>query len=144
MENWIIITAGVLLVLWLVYGIRYYACDTTRLYKEAMKTRSPKPNPPSHGFNELLKAKKSAAYWYQEYHDLREAMRGAQHPCPDEKHCSCVPLLQGVISTLRKELIWAATKLLDLDEITFTRACEMCMLTQDEMKMAMKKAETEK
>ena len=144
MENWIIITAGVLLVLWLVYGIRYYACDTTRLYKEAMKTRSPKPIPHLAGFDELFEAKKLAAYWYQEYHDLREAMRGAQHPCPDEKHCSCVPLLQGVISILRKEIVWAATKLLELDEITFTRACEMCMLTQEEMKMAMKKAETEK
>ena len=144
MENWIIITAGVLLVLWLVYGIGYYACDTTRLYKEAMKTRSPKPNPPSHGFNELLEAKKLAAYYYQELCDLRQAMRGAQHPCPDVKHCSCVPLLQGVISTLRKELIWAATKLLDLDEITFTRACDIGMLTRDEMKKEMKKAETEK
>ena len=109
-----------------------------------MKTRSPKPNPPSHGFNELLEAKKSAAYWYQEYHDLREAMRGAEHPCSDEKHCSYVPLLQGVISILRKEIVCAATKLLDLDEITFTRACEIGMLTRDEMKKELKKVETEK
>ena len=123
---------------------RYYAAKQER--DDAEQAGADDATPPSHGFNELLKAKKSAAYWYQEYHDLREAMRGAEHPCSDEKHCSCVPLLQGVISILRKEIVWAATKLLDLDEITFTRACEMCMLTQDEMKKELKKVakETEK
>ena len=121
---------------------RYYAAKQER--DDAEQAGADDATPPSHGFDELLEAKKLAVYYYQELCDLRQAMRGAEHPCADEKHCSCVPLLHGIISTLRKEIVWAATKLLDLDEITFTRACDIGMLTRDEMKKELKKVETEK
>lgn len=38
-----------------------------------------------------------------ELQEWKDAAVSAEHPCPDEVHCTCVPLLLGKIAALRKE-----------------------------------------
>jgi len=90
-------------------------------------------------FSELTQAKHAAAYWYQEYRELREAAFHSLHPCLDEKHCSCVPHLHTAIHILRRELIAAVVQLVALDECTVDAAAERCMLTREEMEAELEK-----
>ena len=38
----------------------------------------------------------------EELEDWRNAAKGAENPCPDEKHCTCVPLLHKMLKDARE------------------------------------------
>ncbi len=38
----------------------------------------------------------------EELEDWRNAAKGAENPCPDEKHCTCVPLLHKQLKDARE------------------------------------------
>ncbi len=40
----------------------------------------------------------------EELEDWRNAAKGAENPCPDEKHCTCVPLLHKMLKDARAEI----------------------------------------
>lgn len=40
----------------------------------------------------------------EELEDWRNAAKGAEHPCPDEKHCTCVPLLRKLLQDAQAEI----------------------------------------
>ncbi len=40
----------------------------------------------------------------EELEDWRNAAKGAENPCPDEKHCTCVPLLYKILKDARAEI----------------------------------------
>lgn len=40
----------------------------------------------------------------EELEDWRNAAKGAENPHPDEKHCTCVPLLRKLLHDAQKEI----------------------------------------
>jgi len=40
----------------------------------------------------------------EELEDWRNAAKGAENPCPDEKHCTCVPLLRKLLQDAQAEI----------------------------------------
>lgn len=40
----------------------------------------------------------------EELEDWRNAAKGAENPCPDEKHCTCVPLLRKLLQDAKAEI----------------------------------------
>lgn len=46
-----------------------------------------------------------------ELEDWRNAAKGAENPCPDEKHCTCVPLLHKILKDARAEI----ARLIDIE-----------------------------
>jgi hypothetical protein len=50
---------------------------------------------------EMLKRERIAEL-EQELEDWRNAAKGAENPCPDEKHCTCVPLLHKMLKDARE------------------------------------------
>jgi TATA-binding protein-associated factor Taf7 len=47
----------------------------------------------------------------QELDDWRNAAKGAENPCPDEKHCTCVLLLHKILKDARAEI----ARLIDIE-----------------------------
>lgn len=47
----------------------------------------------------------------EELEDWRNAAKGAENPCPDEVHCTCVPLLHKMLKDARAEI----TRLRDIE-----------------------------
>lgn len=45
----------------------------------------------------------------EELEDWRNAAKGAENPHPDEKHCTCVPLLHKMLKDARQEAFAIAT-----------------------------------
>jgi hypothetical protein len=41
----------------------------------------------------------------EELEDWHNAAKGAENPCPDEKHCTCVPLLRKLLHDAQKEVV---------------------------------------
>lgn len=74
--------------------------------------------------------------------ELDAAMRRAQHPCADEKHCSCVPLLHAQIAkheTTQAKLLpfltWAEKKLRCGGRCEAMYPCIACLLAMEIMRM---------
>ena len=40
----------------------------------------------------------------EELEDWHNAAKGAENPCPDEKHCTCVPLLRKLLQDAQAEI----------------------------------------
>lgn len=57
-------------------------------------------NTPTH----TAKLRERIAELEQELDDWRNAAKGAENPHPDEKHCTCVPLLHKMLKDARAEI----------------------------------------
>lgn len=50
----------------------------------------------------------------QELEDWRNAAKGAENPCPDEKHCTCVPLLHKQLKDAREAFVIVTDQLVQV------------------------------